>query len=310
MALKREYVEKAAADNGFDLVGFAEALPLMLEARRLSDWIETGLHGGMAYMERNREKRADVRTILPGAKSVISLGLNYYIDEPPESIENGGIVSRYAWGKDYHYIMWDKLEKLIALFKKADSGFEGIGYVDTGPVMDKVWAVRAGLGWMGKHSNIINKQYGSWFFIATIICNSEFDYDSPVPDGCGKCTICIDACPTNAIYEARVIDARKCISYNTIELKDEIDTALKGQFEGYLFGCDICQAVCPYNKKKKASSTNEKDFFSLPLTKTLGFDEIEAMSNSEFKKRFSQSPIARARLKGLRRNAAFVKPVR
>lgn len=293
-----------AKELGFDLVGFSKADELKHESRNLKEWLNRGYQAGMKYMERNFEKRKDVKEILPNAKSVISLGINYYTDEKHDNKENTGKISRYAWGRDYHYTVWEKLDQFVEKCRELDSSFEAKTYIDTGPVMDKAWAVKSGIGWMGKHTNVISREIGSWFFIANIITNFEFDYNEPVPDFCGSCTACIDACPTNAIIDEYVLDSNRCISYLTIENKEEIPEEFKGKFDNWIFGCDICQDVCPWNHKF-SQTTNEKDFDTAG-NKELKIIEIEEMTNSQFKARFSDSPINRAKLKGLKRNAAFI----
>lgn len=305
MNLTNEIIIKEADKLGFDLVGFAPASQLVEETVRLQNWLNKGYHAGMSYLERNMEKRRDVQLVLPGAATVISLGSNYYIDEDFSEDDITGKVSRYAWGRDYHNILWEKLDLLITTLKKIDPSFEALSYVDTGPVMDKIWAMKAGLGWMGKHSNIINRKIGSWFFISTLIVNKEFVYSKPAEDLCGSCTACIDACPTNAIVDRKAIDANKCISYQTIENKGDIDPLLKGKFDSWIFGCDACQDVCPWNKKF-ASTTHSAEFIPEVKNKAFTLDEIENMTEEEFKSRFNQSPIKRSKLKGLKRNAEFV----
>lgn len=302
--LTNKIISGKARALGFDLVGFASAEKLSDEIIKLNKWLESGYQSGMRYMERNADKREDVSLILPGAKSVISLGINYYKNGDFSEIEGKGKVSRYAWGKDYHYIIWEKLEKLISSIKEIDPAFEAKSYVDTGPVMDKIWAVKAGLGWQGKHTNVISREIGSWFFIATVICNRELDYGISSPDFCGSCTACIDACPTGAIVDEYVLDANRCISYLTIENKGEIADEFKGKFDDWIFGCDICQDVCPWNHKSAVPAKAEE--FKSAENKELDLKEIEAMTNREFKMRFEKSPVARARLKGLKRNAAFI----
>lgn len=304
MKLTNQKVIDSAKDIGFQLIGFSKADKLGKEFRNLETWLKMGYQGGMSYMERNSEKREDVAKILPGAESVISLGLNYYTPETYENRNNAGKISRYAWGKDYHLIIWEKLDKLIKDFKKIDPNFEAKSYVDTGPVMDKAWAVKSGIGWLGKHTNVINKNIGSWFFIANIITNYMFEYNEPISDFCGSCTACIDACPTNAIVDEYVVDANRCISYLTIENKGEIPSEFSDKFENWIFGCDICQDVCPWNNKFSLV-TSEKDFYPNGI-KEINFSEIENMTNSQFKKQFSESPILRTRLKGLKRNAEFI----
>jgi epoxyqueuosine reductase len=288
---------------GFDLIGFAPAEKLFSEAEHLSEWLQKKFNAGMTYMERNYEKRLDVNEILPGARSVISLGLNYYKNNTYSNSEDHGKVSRYAWGKDYHFIMWEKLDSLLKKLKEIDPAFEAVSYADTGPVMDKAWAVRAGLGWLGKHTNVINKEMGSWFFIAAIITNYEFTYSPMVEDFCGSCTACLDACPTNALTPY-FLDANKCISYLTIENKGDIPREFNGKFDNWIFGCDICQEVCPWNKKFSVESS--VDEFQ-PENITISLEEAAKMDEQEFNLRFKESPIKRTKLKGLKRNAAFLK---
>jgi epoxyqueuosine reductase len=305
MEITNDIVIQKAKSVGFDLVGFAKVEALDKETKRLTDWLEQGYHSGMKYMERNIDKRKDVSQILPDAKSIISLSLNYYTEHQHSQNENFGKVSRYAWGKDYHLIIWNMLENLETELKNINPEFSCKSYVDTGPVMDKAWAVKAGIGWMGKHSNIINREYGSWFFIANIITNAEFDYSNEIPDYCGSCTACIDACPTDAIVSDYVVDSNKCISYLTIENKGDIPEEFRGKFDGWLFGCDICQDVCPWNIKF-AQPTFVQDFHSKNENIEIDLTEIDTMDNKKFKERFSVTPISRAKLKGLKRNAKFL----
>jgi len=309
--LSNQIVIRKAKTIGFDLVGFAKAEILFEESDKLAEWLKKEMNAGMEYMGKNFEKRKDVTKILPGAKSVISLGLNYYTsDSYFKNDSNGkdsppvGKVSRYAWGKDYHLIIWAMLDELEEELKHIDPNFESISYVDTGPMMDKAWAVRSGIGWLGKHTNVINREIGSWFFIANIITNTEFDYSAQIPDFCGSCTACIDACPTDAIIQEYVVDANKCISYLTIENKKEISAEFKGKFDNWLFGCDICQDVCPWNEKFPVE-TLIKDFH--PEYKELELDEVSVMNEETFKAKFRTSPIKRAKLNGLKRNASFLK---
>ena len=302
--LSNEIVIQKAKAVGFDLVGFAKADMLENESKNLEEWLDKNYQAGMDYMRRNFGKRKDVKQILPQAKSVISLGLNYYTPDSHSNDDTKGKVSRYAWGKDYHLIIWAMLDELEEELKVIDSKFESISYIDTGPVLDKAWAVRAGLGWLGKHTNVINREVGSWFFIANIITNYEFNYSEQIPDFCGTCTACIDACPTNAIIQEYVIDASKCISYLTIENKVEIPGEFKDKFDNWLFGCDICQDVCPWNQKFPVE-TLIIDFH--PQNKELDLDEVMGMNEDEFKEKFKTSPVKRAKLSGLKRNASFLK---
>lgn len=293
-----------AKQLGFDLIGFAKAEELGEESEHLQQWLDKDYQAGMDYMDRNFEKQKDVRKILPEAKSVVSLGLNYYTPHQYSDEKANGKVSRYAWGKDYHLIIWSLLDELESELKKIDPSFKSISYVDTGPVMDKAWAVRAGIGWLGKHTNVINREIGSWFFIANIITNYEFEYSEPIPDFCGSCTACLDACPTKAIVQEYVVDANKCISYLTIENKGTISEEFKGKFDDWIFGCDICQDICPWNKKFPVE-TMIKDFH--PENKELNLIDILEMTEEKFKEKFKNSPIKRAKLSGLKRNAAYLR---
>jgi len=302
--LTNEIVIEKAKQIGFDLVGFAKADTLEKESEQLRIWLDKNYQAGIDYMERNFDKRKDVKQMLFDAKSVLSLGLNYYIPDQYSNKKNKGKVSRYAWGKDYHLIIWAMLDDLEGELKKVDPSFESISYVDTGPVMDKAWSVRAGIGWLGKHTNVINREIGSWFFIANIITNYNFDSSKTIPDFCGSCTACIDACPTNAIVQEYVVDSNKCISFLTIENKEEISEEFKGKFDNWLFGCDICQDVCPWNQKFPVE-TLVKNF--LPQNKELHLDEVAEMNEEEFREQFKDSPVKRAKLSGLKRNASFLK---
>lgn len=303
--LKNEDVIRVAREAGFELVGFAKAGVLSGESAHLSDWLEKGFNADMHYMERNQEKRNDIRELFPEAKSVISLGMNYYTPGNFSGNNITGKVSRYAWGKDYHLVIWEKLNTIIDILKLKEPSFNALSFVDTGPVMDKAWGVKAGIGWQGKNSNIISKKIGSWFFIANIITNNEFNYDSPVEDFCGSCTACIDACPTNAIVEPYVVDANKCISYHTIENKEQIPNELIGKFDNWIFGCDVCQDVCPWNIKF-AQDSNEPEFYDRRNIKEIQLDKIKEMNTEEFSSLFAYSPLKRTKLKGLKRNAAFL----
>lgn len=302
--MTNEQVIHIAHELGFDLVGFSRVEELSEEIAYLNEWLNLNYQAGMKYMERNIDKRKDVTQILPNAKSVISLGINYHTEEEYNNEEGKGKVSRYAWGKDYHLIVWRKLDEFVEKCKAIDSAFEAKTYIDTGPVMDKAWAVKSGIGWMGKHTNVISRKIGSWFFIANVITNFEFDYNEPIEDYCGSCTACIEACPTDAIVDEYILDSNRCISYLTIENKDEIPEEFKGKFENWIFGCDICQDVCPWNDKFP-TVTREKEFY--PRAKELDLNQFDEMTNSQFKRKFGDSPISRARVKGMRRNAGFLK---
>jgi epoxyqueuosine reductase len=306
MKLTNDIVIEEAHAVGFDLVGFAKAEILTEEISKLKEWLRKGYQSGMKYMERNLERRKNVNEVLPGAKSIISLALNYYTDNKYSNEKGKGKISRYAWGKDYHLVIWDKLAVLENSLKELDPSFNSISYVDTGPVMDKVWAKKAGLGWIGKHTNLINKEYGSWIFLANIITNYNFNYSTEVEDFCGSCTACIDACPTNAIVEEYVVDSNKCISNLTIENKGNIPVEFKGNFDNWLYGCDICQDVCPWNIKL-SQLTPLQEFQPAEGQKEILLDDVLSMNSSQFKEKFAGSPIKRAKLKGLKRNAEFLK---
>jgi epoxyqueuosine reductase len=306
MKITNEIFIKKAKNVGFDLIGFAKTDELTGEIEKLKEWLRNGYQAGMKYMERNVEKRKNLGSIFKDAKSVISLAINYYTNHQYSENKNLGKVSRYAWGTDYHLIIWEKLDLLESELKKIDPLFECKSYVDTGPVMDKVWAVKAGIGWMGKHTNVINKELGSWIFLSTLITNYEFEYSSTVPDFCGTCTACIDACPTGAIIDEYLVDANKCISYLTIENKNEIPLKFKGQFNNWIFGCDICQDVCPWNIKF-SNETSVDEFNPKEGNSELILHDVINMDENDFKIGFEGSPIKRAKLKGLKRNAEFLR---
>jgi len=305
MLLTNKIITETALNLGFNLVGFSGAELLEDDVIHLQNWLKKGYHADMYYMERNIEKRKNVKEILPSAETVISLALVYNTPDTHSGNNKYGKISRYAWGKDYHIIIWEKLDKFVEEIKKIDPLFEAKTYVDTGPVMDKVWAVRSGLGWMGKNTNIINREKGSWFFIATVICNYKFDYSLPVQDMCGSCSACIDACPTGALVDGYMLDSNKCISYQTIENKSGIPESLKGKFAGWIYGCDICQEVCPWNKKF-AVLTHESLFYPLNGNKEILITDAVKMEQEEFSVRFKDSPVKRTKLKGIKRNAEFL----
>ncbi|PID59844.1 MAG: tRNA epoxyqueuosine(34) reductase QueG [Ignavibacteriae bacterium] len=303
--IKKELIKKAS-NLGFELIGFSPYQILTEEIDRLEEWLKNNYHAGMSYMERNLDKRKNVREILSNCESILTLGMNYFVGENFNLRENEGKVSRYAWSRDYHYIIWEKLDELKIFINELDKKIDTISYVDTGPVMDQTWAEKSGLGWMGKNGVIINREIGSWFFIANILTNVKFEsYNKSIKNYCGNCTACIDACPTKAIIAPKVIDANRCISYLTIENKGEISKEFKGKFDNWIFGCDICQDVCPWNIKF-SKKTIEPQFYNIH-NKTITFDEIEQLSNKLFKEKFNESPILRAKLKGLKRNADFLK---
>jgi epoxyqueuosine reductase len=255
----------------------------------------------MKWMENNREKRIDVENVMPGTKSVVCAALNYFVDVRHTGEKSVGKISRYAWGDDYHIVMTERLEELLAYIQALESGIKGRVYVDTGPVMDKVWAAKAGLGWQGKHTNLITKDYGSWVFLGEILLNCELEYDEPGADACGTCTACIDACPTGAIVEPYVLDSAKCISYLTIEHRGAISAELGRKLEGWIYGCDICQDVCPWNRFEKP--TEVKEFAPRVGNVTPDLGEVARLTKKDFSERYRRSPIKRAKREGLIRNA-------
>jgi epoxyqueuosine reductase len=298
------FIKEKARGLGFSKVGIARAEALVVEGARLNEWLSRGYHGTMAWMQKDPEKRVDVRHIVPGAKSVISAALNYYVSGSHSNADGTGKISRYAWGDDYHVVMAPRIQSLVDCIKSEKPDVRSAAYVDTGPVLDKAWAVRAGIGWLGKHTNIIAKEYGSWVFLGEIIVDAELEYDKPVADFCGSCTSCIDACPTDAIAEPYVLDSTKCISYLTIENKDDIPEDLKPKLANWVYGCDVCQDVCPWNRFQQ--TTGEIAF--RPREENIAPDllALSAIADEEFSRRFRHSPVKRTKRRGLVRNAKAV----
>jgi epoxyqueuosine reductase len=274
------------------------------DARKLEAWLNKGMHGSMQYMENHFDMRVDPTLLVPGAKSVITLMMNYFPSATQR--EEAPKISKYAYGNDYHEVIRTKLKELLALINTNIGEVNGRGFVDSAPVLERSWAQRSGLGWVGKNGNLISKQSGSFFFLATLICDLELEYDSPfTKDYCGSCTKCIDNCPTDAILPDKVIDGSKCISYFTIELKDAlIDENMKGKFNNWMFGCDVCQDVCPWNRFSKP--TNEKSFTPIPEILNLSKKEWEEMSEETFKQVFKNSPLKRTKFAGIQRNLKFI----
>jgi epoxyqueuosine reductase len=299
-------IKSRARSLGFDLVGIAPAERMLEEGVRLEEWLARGYHGSMEWLERNVDKRVDVTKILPGARSVIVVARNYYTPHRHSDARDAAKVSRYAWGRDYHKILPKKLRAIEEYLRTLDPTVESRSYVDTGPILEKQWAVRAGLGWMGKHSNVITRELGSWVFLGVVITTLELDVDEPIPDFCGTCTRCIDACPTDAIVAPYVVDGSRCISYVTIEEKPKRElTAEEGErLENWVFGCDICQDVCPWNRFEQP--TDEPAFQPRPGVLELTVDSLRGMSDEEFLARFAGSPVMRAKAEGMRRNARAV----
>lgn len=284
---------------GISKAGFLEE-----EAPRLEAWLNQNRHGQMQYMENHFDKRLDPTKLVEGSKSVISLLLNYY----PQQLQTEGSykISKYAYGTDYHFVIKDKLKELLHCIQETVGDVHGRAFVDSAPVLDKAWAAKSGLGWIGKHSNLLSKQAGSFYFIAELIVDLDLDYDTPVTDHCGSCTACIDACPTQAIVEPYKVDGSKCISYFTIELKNEIPSSVSGQFDDWMFGCDICQDVCPWNRFSKAHK--EPLFDPNPQVLSNSKKDWEEVTKEVFSEIFKKSPLKRTKFEGLRRNIEFLKP--
>ena len=299
-----QLIKSEAARLGFDYCGISKAEFLEEEAPRLEQWLHNNMHGQMSYMENHFDKRLDPRLLVPGAKSVISLLLNYYPSDKQEDL-TAPKISKYAYGKDYHFVIKERLNHLIQFIKDNIGEVDGRAFVDSAPVLDKAWAKKSGLGWIGKHSNLINKQSGSFFFIAELIIDLELEYDGPIKDYCGTCTRCIDACPTDAIVAPYIVDGSKCISYFTIELKENIPTEMKGKMDNWMFGCDVCQDVCPWNRFSKTHS--EPRFNPNKEILTMTNTDWHEITEQTFKKVFKDSAVKRTKYSGLKRNLDFLK---
>ncbi|MEP7317973.1 MAG: tRNA epoxyqueuosine(34) reductase QueG [Panacibacter sp.] len=297
-------IKSTAKSLGFNYCGIAPALPLYEDAARLETWLNKGMHGSMSYMEKYFDQRINPGLLVPGAKSVITLLLNYFHGQH----QDAGIpkIAKYAYGKDYHEVIREKLNQLLFTMRQEIGEVNGRGFVDSAPVLERSWAQRSGLGWIGKNGNLLTKQQGSYFFIATLITDVELVYDDAfAKDYCGSCTKCIDACPTDAILSDKVIDGSKCISYFTIELKEMlIPETEKGKFQNWMFGCDICQDVCPWNRFSKP--TVEAAFTPIPEILNLGTKEWKHLTEESFKRIFKHSPLKRSKFKGIQRNLKFI----
>jgi len=301
-----QFIKAEAQRLGFLFCGISKAGFLEEEAPLLEKWLNNSYQGEMSYMENHFDKRLDPRLLVDGAKSVISLGLNYY-SEVQQSDPDAPKISMYAYGQDYHSVIKEKLKTLLNSIQEEIGDVHGRAFVDSAPVLDKAWAKKAGLGWVGKHSNLINQQNGSYFFLAELIVDAELAYDiAPQADHCGTCTRCIDACPTEAIVAPYVVNGSKCISYLTIELKNEIPTEFAGKLDNWAFGCDVCQQVCPWNRF--ATPHQEAAFMPSAELLDLPKKEWEEITEEVFEKLFSKSAVKRTKLAGLKRNIAFLKP--
>lgn len=298
-------IKSLAKALGFEFCGIAKAEFLEKEAPQLEQWLNKNYHGQMAYMANHFDKRLDPTLLVEGAKTVVSLIYNYYppdkLPENPEDLK----IAKYAYGKDYHFVIKDKLKDFLSQLQEQIGEVGGRAFVDSAPVMERQWAQRSGIGWLGKNSLLLNRSMGSFFFLAELIIDLEATPDIPMAkDYCGSCTRCVDACPTDAITQAGVVDASKCISYYTIELKDEIPSSEKGKFENWMFGCDICQDVCPWNRFSKPHS--EPQFLPHPDLKNMTVKDWEEITAETFGRVFQKSPVKRTKLEGLRRNIDFL----
>lgn len=295
-------IQQEALRLGFDHTGFSKAGFLEEEAPHLERWLMNNSHGKMSYMQNWFDKRLDPRLLVPGAKTVISFLLNYY----PSEFQNENLpsISKYAYGKDYHFVIKDKLKLLMQFISENIGDVNGRAFVDSAPVLDRAWAKRSGLGWIGKNANLIHPKSGSFFFIAELIIDLELDPDAPINDYCGTCTRCIDACPTQAIVAPHVVDGSKCISYFTIELKEEIPSEYQGKFGNWAFGCDTCQDVCPWNRFSKP--TRVEEFNTQAEFLNYNSQEWEEITEEIFREKFKNSPISRTGIEGMKRNIRFI----
>lgn len=301
---RAKLIKTEAKRLGFLSCGISKAEFLEIEAPRLENWLNNNRHGEMRYMENHFDKRLDPTKLVEDSKSVISLLLNYFPEETQS--EDTFKVSKYAYGNDYHHVIKSKLKALTHFIQDEIGDVSGRAFVDSAPVLDKAWAAKSGLGWIGKHSNLLTQQVGSFYFIAELILDLDLEYDYAVTDHCGSCTACIDACPTQAIVEPYVVDGSKCISYFTIELKDQLPNSMKGKFDNWIFGCDVCQDVCPWNKFSKPH--NEPLFNPHPELLNMTKKDWEDLTEDVFKKVFQKSAVKRTKFSGLQRNISFLKP--
>jgi len=299
-------IKKWAKDLGFDFCGIAKAEFLEEEAPRLEAWLRNNYQGKMAYLENHFDKRLDPTKLVEGAKTVVSLAYNYYPEQELPHEAGDYKIAKYAYGKDYHFVIKDKLNTFLQLLKDEVGDVAGRAFVDSAPVMERQWAKKAGIGWTGKNSLLLNKKSGSFFFLAELIIDLEVEPDLPAArDYCGTCTRCIDACPTDAIVQPGVVDGSRCISYFTIELKEELPASVKGKFENWAFGCDICQDVCPWNRFAQPHS--EPEFHPHPDLKLMDKKDWEEITAETFNKVFQKSALKRTKLEGLKRNIRFLK---
>jgi epoxyqueuosine reductase len=301
------FIKETALSLGFSHCGIAKAAPLDEDARRLEKWLHAGMHGSMQYLENHFDLRVDPTKLVPGAKSVITLTQNYY--SPKKQPADSPKISTYAYGTDYHFVIKEKLNKLLASIQQKAGDIVGRGFVDSAPVLERTWAQKSGAGWIGKNGNLISKKDGSFFFIATLIVDLPLLYDDPfAKDYCGSCTKCIDACPTDAILPDKTIAGNKCISYFTIELKDAIiPSEMKGKFDNWMFGCDTCQDVCPWNRFSKQHA--EPGFTPNTAIESFGLQEWNDLTKEGFKNVFKNSPLQRSKFEGITRNLQFIEAI-
>jgi epoxyqueuosine reductase len=296
------FIKQEAKRLGFEYCGFSKAEFLEEEAPRFDKWLHQNMQGQMDYMANYHDMRLDPRLLVPGAKSVISLMLNYFPEEKQN--ESAPKISKYAYGKDYHYVIKDKLKELLANIREHVGEINGRAFVDSAPVLERAWAAKSGLGWIGKNAQLIRPGSGSFFFLAELIIDIELEYDGPIKDYCGSCTRCIDACPTQAIVGPNVVDGSKCISYFTIELEEAIPIEMKGKMDDWMFGCDVCQDVCPWNRFSHPHT--EQKLKANPALLEMSKKDWEEITEEVFKKTFAGSPLKRAGYEGIKRNLAFV----
>lgn len=297
-------IKEAATQFGFSYCGISKAERLDEEAKQLEQWLKQSAHGKMQYMENYFDKRIDPTLLMPGAKSVISLMYNYFTTQ--KQTDNKTLkISKYAFGEDYHYVIKEKIKLLVSFLQKNFGDFQARIFVDSAPVLEKAWAKKSGLGWQGKHTNIIHPKSGSFFFLAEIICDLSLNYDGPIKDYCGSCTACVDACPTDALNQPYQIDAKKCISYLTIELKDELlPSSFKSKTENWMFGCDICQDVCPWNRFAKQHQ--EEKFYPKEKLLEMKENDWKELTQEIFSELFKNSAVKRTKFSGLSRNIKFI----
>ncbi len=298
-------ITQKAFDLGFVKVGIAAAAELHTEREHLQEWLKRGYHGTMTWMERAAAKRSNILQLMTDAQSVVVVAMNYYSPESHSDLADHAKISRYAWGDDYHEIVGKRLDSLCEFIRTLSADVAARRYVDTGPVMEKVWAARAGIGWQGKHTNLITRDYGSWVFLGVVITNLPLRSAHRMEDLCGTCNACLEACPTGAIVEAYKLDASMCISYLTIEHKGDIPKAFHGKLENWVFGCDICQDVCPWNRFQQ--ETSETAFYPRPTSLNPTLKELSEMSEVQFSATFEGSPVTRSKWSGMIRNVNAVR---